>query len=135
MPPPSHPHFCAPLPPPPLMPFHFLKIQVSVLHLLVNLGDCNIRIKDLTDKAVFSILFSSSPESFPPCLFPSHCLARPHAEPHLIQCLDHSDRPLCPPSLFTAQLLYIHCKHSPNLFSHSTYTFFYFFLLSLAPSL
>lgn len=37
---------------PPLMPFHFLNVQVLVLNLLVNLGDCNIRIKDLTEKLV-----------------------------------------------------------------------------------
>lgn len=47
MPPSTHPHFWVP---PPSYALSFPEDWVPVLHPLVNLGDCNIRIKDLTDK-------------------------------------------------------------------------------------
>lgn len=80
-----------------LIPFHFLKTPVPVLrgflHPLVNLSDFNVRIKDLSKKKKkgwFVHPSISSPEPlFPSCLFPSHCLTWPHAEPHHHQCLYH----------------------------------------------
>lgn len=93
---------------PPLMSFYFLKIQVSVLHLLVNLSDCNIRIKNLTDKLVSPFFLVPHLNLFLHASFPA-TVSHDHMLNRIISIA------------WTTQI--VHSVHLPSLqLSHSTFT-------------